>query len=219
MNEQEQISQLSALFDGELAPQQAEMVIRRALKDPAMRSRWERYAVIGACLRGEPLAAGRGPNLADRVRARLAAETEQAERGLQVTVPAAMVSRARALFGRGALGGAIAAGVAVLSVFVVRSIAPAPGDAGTLVAQGAAVPVATSLVAAAAPTASRQDSVLPSYTTPGRDAPVQQRRVDDPQLVNYLMAHSEVAPAAFRFSYDLAKEGVEMTEAEIGALH
>ena len=53
MSEQEQISQLSALFDGELPSQQAEMVIRRALKDPAMRARWERYALIGACVRGD----------------------------------------------------------------------------------------------------------------------------------------------------------------------
>ena len=56
MSEQEQISQLSALFDGEMPSQQADLVIRRALKDPAMRQRWQHYAVIGACMRGEPLA-------------------------------------------------------------------------------------------------------------------------------------------------------------------
>src|SRR5690606_39827891 len=48
MSEQEQNSQLSALFDNELSPQQAQMVIRRALKDPATRTSWERYALIGA---------------------------------------------------------------------------------------------------------------------------------------------------------------------------
>jgi negative regulator of sigma E activity len=74
MNEQEHSSQLSALFDGQLPPQQAEMVIRRALREPAMRASWERYALIGARLRAEPIA---GPlSVADRVQASIAAERE-----------------------------------------------------------------------------------------------------------------------------------------------
>ena len=52
MNEQEQISQLSALFDNELPPEQSGMVIRRALIDPALRASWGNYALIGACIRG-----------------------------------------------------------------------------------------------------------------------------------------------------------------------
>ncbi len=43
---EERVSQLSALFDGELPREQAEMVIRRALKDPTTRKTWERYALI-----------------------------------------------------------------------------------------------------------------------------------------------------------------------------
>src|SRR5687768_18465659 len=100
MNEQEQVSQLSALFDGELPPQQAGMVIRRALRDPGMRASWERYALIGACLRGDPV--GGRNSVADRVQARLAAE-----RDLNVAVLPARFGRSnvqsapRSLLGRG----------------------------------------------------------------------------------------------------------------------
>ena len=60
MIEQEQMSQLSALFDNELPPAEAELVIRRALKDPALRVRWDRYALIGACVRNEPFRVAAG---------------------------------------------------------------------------------------------------------------------------------------------------------------
>lgn len=198
MSEQEQNSQLSALFDDELSPQQAQMVIRRALKDPATRTTWERYALIGACLRSEPLSAP--VSVADRVQARLAAE-----RDLNVTQLPARSQRATAsggsrfsMFGRGALGGAIAAGVAVVSIFVVRGIDVAPGasDAASLVAQA--------------------DAGLQGYTTPGENSPAQRRMVDA-SLGYYLVAHSEEAASALRSSFDLVHGGVELTEDEISA--
>ena len=82
MNQQEHSSQLSALFDNELSPEQAELVIRRALKDPAMRTTWGRYALIGACVRGEPLAGRLRPesDVAARVRIRLAVESSPCAR-------------------------------------------------------------------------------------------------------------------------------------------
>jgi hypothetical protein len=64
----------------------------------------------------------------------------------------------------------------------------------------------------------------PSYTTPVDNTPAGQR-VSAP-LVNYVVAHSEVAASAVRFSplssvmsagYDFTQGAVEMTEAEIGA--
>src|SRR5687767_9572432 len=104
MNEQEQISQLSALFDGELPQQHAQMVIRRALRDPVMRNSWERYALIGACLRGEPL--GGGTNVADRVQVRLAAERELNVSVLPARAGGASGNTPRySLVGRSALGG------------------------------------------------------------------------------------------------------------------
>src|SRR5689334_9375646 len=144
MSEQEQTSQLSALFDGELPPQQAEMVIRRAVKDVAMREHWQRYALIGACLRGEPLAgAQRREDLADRVRARLAAEADIIAPGAIAAARSAGSARGFAgLFGRGALGGAIAAAVAVVSIFVVRSVGLVSGEVGAPVADAKARTVA-----------------------------------------------------------------------------
>lgn len=200
MKDQEQVSQLSALFDGELPPQQAEMVIRRALRDGSLRGRWERYALIGACLRGEPLAhAGSGePSVAERVRLRLAAEAEHGSAGDLSLAQVAPQGRA-VNWRRGLMGGAIAASVALVSVLLVRGIQPELG-AGALMAQ------ADAPVAEAAPR---------SYTTPGENSPAA-RRLEQP-LAHYLVAHSEAAASNLGFSYDLTQGAVEMTEAEIKA--
>lgn len=219
MSDQERTSQLSALFDNELAPPQAEMVIRRALKDPALRQRWERYALIGACVRGEPLAeSARLGSIADRVQLRLAAEPDHA--ATDVAAPAGQRDvRRQAWMGRGVLGGAIAAGVAVLSVFLVRSIGPVDGGPETLMA-AAGEPVAA---AGPAPFDAAAD-LDPGYTTPVDNSPAAQRL--SAPLVNYVVAHSEVAASAVRFSplysvmdgsYDPTLGAVEMTAAEIGA--
>ncbi|HTQ35968.1 MAG TPA: sigma-E factor negative regulatory protein, partial [Steroidobacteraceae bacterium] len=136
MSEQEQISQLSALFDGELQPQQAEMVIRRAVRDATMRGRWQRYALIGACLRGEPLAgANRPEGVAESVRVRLAAEADIIVAAKAATAGAARARGTAGLYGRGAMGGAIAAAVALVAVLVARTIGPAQTGAGVVVAQ------------------------------------------------------------------------------------
>jgi negative regulator of sigma E activity len=209
MNEHERISQLSALFDGELPTQQAEMVIRRAVKDSAMREQWQRYALIGACLRGEPLAgAGRHDDLAERVRARLAAEAD-------IIAPGALAARASSdargtnrFFGRGAVGGAIAAAVAVVSIFVVRNMGPATGEA-VLVADNALV-AETALAGAAV-------DEPPSYTTPGANTPAANRLVNRQPLAHYVVAHSEQAASTFGFSYDLTEGTEDMTEDEIRA--
>lgn len=209
MSEQEQNSQLSALFDGELPAQQAQMVIRRALKDPATRTTWERYALIGACLRSEPISAG--TSVADRVQARLAGERELdvTPLDLNVTPLPAGAQRAPApraarfpMLGRGALGGAIAAGVALVAIVVVRNVAPTSADTGVLVAQAGAADV--------------QAVAEVGYTTPGENSPAQRRMVDA-SLGYYLVAHSEEAASAFRSSYDLVQGGVELTEDEISA--
>lgn len=228
MSDQEQVSQLSALFDGELPSEQAGMVIRRALKEPAMRAAWGRYALIGACLRDEPLqVAIPGHDLAERVRARLANEADHSV-AEPVRPAAAVGSRGVSLLGRGALGGAIAAGVALVSLFIVRNTGPAdPVQAAPQIAQAAPAvqapaPVVARTVAAAQP-AQVRDTQPPSYTTPVDNSPASQLS----PLVNYVALHSEVAASAARFSamssmmnggYDLTQDAVEMTAAEVGAL-
>ena len=226
MSEQEQITQLSALFDGELPQEQAGMVIRRALKDPALRVTWGRYALIGACLRGEPLGAALPQSdLAARVRSRLVAEADYTaiESGTK-SAAATGSARRNALLGRGAMGGAIAAGVALVSVFIFRSIAPvAPGQAAPVQVAEAAPEVAPEIVQVAqasmpAGQAVTRDSLPPSYTTPVDNSP------RGSPLMNYIALHSEVS--AVRFSpmssvinsgYDPTQGAVEMTAAEVGA--
>jgi negative regulator of sigma E activity len=213
-----------------LPPAQSELVIRRALKDPALRASWGNYALIGACLRNEPIHTDAlQPDVVARVRARLAAEAEHPQQLAPVFAGQAGTRRGWALFGRGAAGGAIAAGVAVLALFVSRQMGmeteiPAAQFVQTEVpaAAGAQVPAATpqsgtqALVAAA-------DTAPPSYTTPVDNSPTQ--RISG-QMVNLVVAHSEVAASAMRIiplssgmngSYDITQGAVEMPEAEIGA--
>jgi hypothetical protein len=136
---------------------------------------------------------------------------------------------------------ALAASVALASLVVLRSqaLSPTPGLAPAgLTAQtqqGAeASPVAVSdsapgnvpgnvQVAAVIPASDASAEALPSYTTPVSSADA--ARFDQP-LVNYVVAHSEVATSAVRLSplssvmsaeQDITLGTVEMTEAEIGA--
>ena len=103
----------------------------------------------------------------------------------------------------GALGGAIAAGVAVVSVFIARSLGPtAPVQAPEVArAQPAATTRPASLVAQARPASAKvadvaEDSLPPSYTTPVDNSPASL----GPGLANYVSMHSEVAASAVRFS-------------------
>jgi sigma-E factor negative regulatory protein RseA len=227
MSEQEQISQLSALFDGELPRDQAEMVIRRALKDPALRATWSRYALIGACVRGEPLAAALPQvDLAARVRARLATEPEPAAADKADAAHAAASSNRTSLWRRGALGGAIAASVALVSLVLVKSMTPGADAPASLVAQQVAPqPAAVATVpqaATASPVLVARESAPPSYTTPVDDSPARRSA----PLFNYVAAHSDVAVSAVRLAplssvmgggFDLTQDAVEMSAAEVGA--
>ncbi len=146
MNQQEHSSQLSALFDNELSPEQAELVIRRALKDPAMRTSWGRYALIGACMRGEPLAGRSRPenDVAARVRIKLAVEGDRAAGQGEVSAAAPSRARERAMLWRGAMGMAIAASVAAVSLLLVRTEARIRWHGRNVDARAGAVPAGTS---------------------------------------------------------------------------
>jgi len=228
MNEQEQISQLSALFDGELPPEQAGLVIRRALKDSALRTTWGRYALIGACVRGEPIGSALPQtDLAARVRARIAAESEHSSGAASAAAKAASAAARRSLLGRGAVGGSIAAAVAAVSLLMVRMMGPGAIPAGAEVAQqvpARSVQSANLLAVDSSQRAPAQgaarESLPPSYTTPvdNSGAP----------LVSYVVAHNDVAASAVRLarlsavmngSYDLTQDSVEMTADEVGARH
>lgn len=222
MSAEERDSQLSALFDGELEPGQAELVTRRLLKDPALQATWGRYALVGAVLRKEPLLdAGRGSSdVAARLRLRIAAEPALTAAPEVVVAPAAP----QPWLGRVAGGVAVAASVAFAVIAVLRVQTPgtplqATAPIAAVQPSGAgAVVVADS---AERPAAATVDSAPPSYTTPRESGPSAVRMAAP--LANYVVAHSEATAPVVRLSalmsdaVDPAADTVEMTEAEIGA--
>ena len=186
MNE-ELDSQLSAMFDDELPQAECELLARRLSRDEALKARWRRYAVMGAAVRAE-----RGvrmdvrleTNLATRVSAAISAEP---------ALEGATVAETRARRSGGfrwwqpVSGGAIAAGVAAMSVLWVRSQAPIGSD--EVVAQN---PAPTAVVAQnenanAAP----EGYVVPTNVEPRSFMP-------PAELANYMVAHSEFSTPVSR---------------------
>lgn len=119
--------QLSALMDGDLPPDQARFLLRRMQHDSELTGCWERWQLCGDALRGQaqaPAPAG----FADRISAAIAAE------------PAPSASNANSSRVRSNLakwgGGALAASVAAIALFMVRQQVPdeAPSQAAPAVA-------------------------------------------------------------------------------------
>lgn len=220
MSTEERDSQLSALFDGELDAEQAQLVTRRLLKDPALQATWERYALVGAVMRGEPVLgrSGATAGLAARVRAQVAAEAPVLAPQVRV---AGLASRQTA-WPRLAGGVALAASVAIAVVGALRWQAPVASQPALL-----AETVPAGEVAAAAASApprqqvARADTPPPSYTTPRDTTPGGTRA--GALLAEYVVLHTEASAPVTRLSpllsesMDPAAGAVEMTEAEIGA--
>jgi sigma-E factor negative regulatory protein RseA len=107
----EQVSQLSALVDGELATCHAVPLAHAVGQDPGLRATWERYHLIGQILRGERVQAEvRG--VAAAVRDRLRSEPT-------LVMPRAVVGFRSRLWHSPLAGAAMAAGVVLLAVFAV----------------------------------------------------------------------------------------------------
>ncbi|MGH8063005.1 MAG: sigma-E factor negative regulatory protein [Pseudoxanthomonas sp.] len=124
--------QLSALVDGDLAPDQARFLLRRMEHDTELSGCLERWQLCGDVLRGQ----ARAPAPADfagRVAAAIAAES------LQPTAKAAS-SRYRGNLAKWG-GGALAASVAAIALFMVRQQVPdeTPAQAAPTVASQAPV--------------------------------------------------------------------------------
>jgi sigma-E factor negative regulatory protein RseA len=180
MNE-ELDSQLSAMFDDELPEDQCQLLARRLSRDDALKARWRRYAVMGAAIRAERQGAGvmavrLETNLAARVSAVISAEPA-------LSADAVARGGVRKVAGmrwwQPVAGGAIAAGVAAMSVLWIRSQAPVGGE--TLVADNAA-PAAISQPLS--------DSSAPvGYVVPA--AVERTPMVPSAELANYVVAHSE----------------------------
>jgi negative regulator of sigma E activity len=173
--QEERESLLSAMYDGEAAAGECDLVARRLARDPKLRRRWARYALVGAVVRGDQrFLASEG--FSSRLAELLADEPAHGESS---TAPApAGAARRSSLrdFGRrwglpvASVG--VAAGVAAMSILFLR-----------------AEPRVAEVVTAAARDAA------PSYTEPqtlgtpgGRPGAAV---VPAAQLANYVVAHSE----------------------------
>lgn len=182
MNE-ELDSQLSAMFDDELASEECELLARRLSRDEPLKARWGRYAVIGAAIRSErgvPL----NPPLAGRVSAVILAEP-----ALGGAAAAQATRRGSMRWWQPLAGAAMAAGVATVSILWLRAEAPLAG--ATLSAQR--TPAAAALTRATAAAAAQGAS----YVVPRAPAarPV---LVPSTALANYVVAHSMVSSPVAR---------------------
>ena len=188
MNE-ELDSQLSAMFDDELPEDQCLLLARRLSRDDALKARWRRYAVVGAAIRAERQGAGAlavrlETNLAARVSATISSEPALA-------ADAVAQGGGRKVAGmrwwQPVAGGAIAAGVAAMSVLWIRAQAPIGGE--NLVAENAAAPAAFTQVVA-------DNSAPESYVVP---AAVERTPImPSAELANYVIAHSEFSAPVSR---------------------
>jgi sigma-E factor negative regulatory protein RseA len=182
MNE-ELDSQLSAMFDDELPEDQCQLLARRLSRDDALKARWRRYAVVGAAIRAERQGAAMGArletNLAVRVGSVISAEPALAA---EAVAQGGGRKVAGMRWWQPVAGGAIAAGVAAVSVLWIR--AQAPVGAENLVAQNAVAPTALTQTVA-----NTDNSAAGSYVVP---AVVERKSmVPSAELANYVLAHSE----------------------------
>jgi negative regulator of sigma E activity len=180
MNE-ELDSQLSAMFDNELPAAECELLARRLSRDGDLKARWGRYAVIGAVVRAE-----RGVILDGVVAGRVSAALSS-EPALSADVARPSARKLQYHWWQPVAGAGLAAGVAAVSIFWLRSQA----------LPGAALPPVPAMVAGASalgapvPQSVFQDvSAMPdSFVVP----PVQQRSsmvVPATELADYVVAHS-----------------------------
>jgi len=177
LGQEERESLLSAMYDGEAAAGECDLVARRLARDPALRQRWSRYALLGAVVRGDQrflASEGFSRRLAELV----AHEPAHGESPTAPAAAAAGAARRSSLrdFGRrwrlpvASIG--VAAGVAAMSILFLR-----------------AEPRVAEVVTAAA------RDPAPSYTEPQTLGTASGRPgaavVPAAQLANYVVAHSE----------------------------
>jgi len=206
MNHEVLDSQLSAMFDGQLPAAECELLVRRMGRDEQLRARWARYAVIGAVMRSEPVAAARG-DFARRVSAAITADA---------TGPArAREGRRRTMLQVG-LGGALVASVAAMAVLLLRQ-SGAPATDEVVIAQAPPAAQAPADAPASAPAvsaapafaASREPAsyVVPPASSGGALAP-------PAELANFIVAHSEYSSPLMRRNLLSALVSSDAAEAE-----
>jgi negative regulator of sigma E activity len=185
MNE-ELDSQLSAMFDDELASAECELLARRLSRDGELKARWERYAVIAAAIRAE-----RGVRLNARVARRVSVIV-----GSEPALAGQSAPRRRELrWLRPAAGAAVAAGVAAVSILWLRAQVPL----GAAVATPPLAAVAASRVTApAVATPVARAPAVPDSDVIPRAARGAAAVMPPTELANYVVAHSMFSPPVAR---------------------
>ena len=141
-----QRQQLSALVDGELAPDQARFLLRRLQHDAELSERFERWQLCGDVLRGQVRRTA-APELAGRIAAALAA----APAAEALAVPAPVRGGRGPAWTRWAGGAALAASVAAVAMFVARPAVTDPAFAPAPALAVQALPATEAVLAQAAP--------------------------------------------------------------------
>lgn len=111
--------QLSAMADGEIQSESTRFLLKRLDRDTEFRGLWERYHLIRDCLRRQDHVLAPSDfcqRVSQQIESDLGAETAAHSRP-----QAGSVNPRRQLLWRSLAGGAIAAGVAVVSLFSVRA--------------------------------------------------------------------------------------------------
>jgi sigma-E factor negative regulatory protein RseA len=160
--------QISAFLDGELAPEESSLLVRRLERDPELRNAFGRYVLAGESLRSPagPLAR---PGFAARVGAALdqGASVPVAEAPTTARVVRQGVKRPLATF-------AVAAGAALAAVLLIRP------DSGQAPVAGSASPTRTGalalVVGGASPTAAQSQRLAGYLVAHGQYASPMGRR-------------------------------------------
>jgi sigma-E factor negative regulatory protein RseA len=176
MNE-ELDSQLSAMFDNELPAAECELLARRLSRDEDLKSRWGRYAAIGATIRAEG-GVRLNSDVARRVNTVISAEP--------VVVAEPVRAQPRKVAPRWWMpvgGAALAASVAAAAILFLRYESPLQG--GQVAARAVPVTASPTLVARSSDANQAPDSYVVPKTLPRRSI------VPSTQLANYVVAHSE----------------------------
>jgi negative regulator of sigma E activity len=179
-------SQLSAMFDDELPSEECELLARRLSRDGELKSRWGRYAIVGAVIRAERGVRLNAP-LAGRVSAVLLSEPSLAAPGSVAAV------RTRLRWWQPIVATALAASVAAGCVLWLRTQAPGSMLTAEVSTRPAPPPGATVLVTDAA----RTTMPPASYVVPARSSRPK-ALVPTTELANYVVAHSMVSSPVAR---------------------
>jgi negative regulator of sigma E activity len=174
------------MFDNELPAAECELLARRLSRDEDLKSRWGRYAAIGATIRAEG-GIRLNSDLAIRVNTVITAEPAVVAEPIAELIARPMGVPPKAAAPRWWMpvgGAALAAGVAAAAILFLRYESPSPG--GQVASQTPPATSSQTLVARRVDTTqAAPDSYVVPKTLPRRSI------VPSTQLANYVVAHSE----------------------------